>query len=161
MKIKYRVDLTEEERGRLLGLISKGRHGARTLARARILLKADEGELTDEGIAAALNVGYATVGRVRQRFVEDGLERALQEAPRPGAKPKLDERQCAHVIAVACSEAPEGHDHWTLRLLADKVVELGFAESYSHEAVRQTLKKTTSSHGNEKCGASPRSVPSM
>jgi transposase len=161
MRIKYRVGLTKEEREQLLGLIRKGKHGARTLARARILLKADEGRLTDEGIAEALNVGYATVGRVRQRFVEEGMERALQEAPRPGAKPKLDERQCAHVIAVACSEAPEGHDHWTLRLLADKVVELGFAESYSHEAVRQTLKKTTSSHGKGKCGASPRSAPSM
>ena len=161
MRIKYRVDLTEAERGQLLGLISKGKHGARTLARARILLKADEGCLTDEGIAGALNVGYATVGRVRQRFVEEGMERALQEAPRPGAKPKLDERQCAHVIALACSEAPEGHDHWTLRLLADKVVELGFAETYSHEAVRQTLKKTTSNRGKSGCGASPRSAPSM
>ncbi len=159
MRIKYRVDLTEEERAFLLGLIGKGKHGARTLARARILLKADEG-MGDERVAAALNVGYATVGRVRQRFVEEGLEHALKDAPRPGAKPKLDERQCAHLIAVACSEAPEGHDHWTLRLLADKVVELGFAETYSHEAVRQTLKKTTSSHGSDKCGASPRSAPS-
>jgi len=161
MRIKYRVDLTEAERAQLLGLISKGKHGARTLARARILLKADEGSLTDEGIAVALNVGYATVGRVRQRFVEEGMERALKEGARSGAKPKLNERQCAHVIAVACSEAPEGHDHWTLRLLADKVVELGFAESYSHEAVRQTLKKTTSSRGKGKCGASPRLAPSM
>jgi transposase len=161
MRIKYQVDLAEAERAQLLGLISKGKHGARTLARARILLKADEGNLTDEGIAEALNVGYATVGRVRQRFVEEGLECALKEGPRPGAKPKLDERQCAHLIAVACSEAPEGHDHWTLRLLANKVVELGFAETYSHEAVRQTLKKTTSSHGKGGCGASPRSAPSM
>jgi transposase len=158
MRIKYRVELTDAERSQLLGMIGKGRHGARTLARARILLKADEG-LTDEEAAAVLNVGYATVGRVRQRFVEEGLERALRDAPRPGAKPKLDERQCAHLIAVACSEAPEGHDHWTLRLLAGKVVELGFAESYSHEAVRQTLKKTTSSRGSGKCGAFPRSAP--
>lgn len=158
MRIKYRVELTDAERSQLLGMIGKGRHGARTLARARILLKADEG-LTDEDAAAVLNVGYATVGRVRQRFVEEGLERALKDAPRPGAKPKLDERQCAHLIAVACSEAPEGHDHWTLRLLAGKVVELGFAESYSHEAVRQTLKKTTSSRGSGKCGAFPRSAP--
>lgn len=160
MRIKYRVDLTDAEREHLLGLISKGKHGARTLARARILLKADEG-MGDEDVAAVLNVGYATVGRVRQRFVAEGLERALKDGPRPGAKPKLDERQCAHLIAVACSEAPEGHDHWTLRLLAGKVVELGFAESYSHEAVRQTLKKTTSSRGRGKCGASPRSAPTM
>lgn len=159
MRIKYRVDLTEEERAQLLALIGKGKHGARTLARARILLKADE-SMTDEDVASVLNVGYATVGRVRQRFVEEGLERALKDAPRPGGKPKLDERQCAHLIAVACSEAPAGHDHWTLRLLADKVVELGFAESYSHEAVRQTLKKTTLSRGRNACGASPRSAPS-
>ena len=160
MRIKYRVDLTQEEREQLVGLIGKGKHGARTLARARILLKADEG-MSDEAVAAALNVGYATVGRVRQRFVEEGLDRALKEGPRPGAQPKLDERQCAHLIAVACSEAPEGHAHWTLRLLADKVVELGFTESYSHEAVRQTLKKTISSRGKSGCGASPRSAPTM
>lgn len=160
MKIKYRVDLADEERERLLALISKGKHGARSLARARILLKADEG-MTDEAVASALNVGYATVGRVRQKFVEEGLERALKDGPHSGAKPKLDERQCAHLIAVACSEAPEGHDHWTLRLLAGKVVELGFAESYSHETVRQTLKKTISSRGRSGCGASPRSALTM
>jgi transposase len=160
MKIKYRVDLTDEEREHLLGLIGKGKHGARTLARARILLKANEG-MTDEGVASALNVGYATVGRVRQRFVEEGLERALKDGPHLGVKPKLDERQCAHLIAIACSEAPDGHDHWTLRLLAGKVVELGFAETYSHEAVRRTLKKTTSSRGKDGCGASQRSAPSM
>lgn len=105
IKIKYRVDLTNEEREYLLGLIGKGRHGSRTLTRARILLKADE-DMTDEAVAAALNVGYATVGRVRQRFVEAGLERALKDGPHLGAKPKLDERQCAHLIAVACSEHP-------------------------------------------------------
>ena len=160
MKIKYRVDLTDEERETLLGRIGKGKHGARTLSRARILLKANEG-MSDEAVAAALNVGYATVGRVRQRFVEEGLEAALKDRPRPRVKPKLNERQCAHLIAVACSEAPEGHDHWTLRLLAGKVVELGFAESYSHEAVRQTLKKTTSSRGKSGCGVSPRLAPSM
>jgi transposase len=160
MRIKYRIDLTEEERGHLLMLIGKGKHGARAITRARILLKADEG-MTDDDVAAVLNVGYATVGRVRQRFVEEGLERALKEGPRSGAPSKLDERQCAHLIAVACSDAPEGHDHCTLRLLAGKVVELGFAESYSHEAVRQTLKKTTSNRGRNACGASPRSAPSM
>ena len=160
MKVKYRVDLMDEEREQLLALISKGKHGARSLARARILLKADEG-MADEAVASALNVGYATVGRVRQKFVEVGLERALKDGPHTGAKPKLDERQCAHLIAVACSEAPEGHDHWTLRLLAGKVVELGFAESYSHETVRQTLKKTISSRGRNGCGASPRSAPTM
>jgi transposase len=160
MKIKWRVDLTNEEGEQLLAPISTGKRGARTLARARILLKADEG-MKDEYVAAVLNVGYATVGRVRQRFVEEGLEGALKEGPWPGAKPKLDERQCAHLNAIACSEAPEGHDHWTLRLLADKVIELGFAEPYSHETVRQTLKKTISSRGKSGCGVFPRSAPSM
>jgi transposase len=152
MKIKYRVDLTEAERDQLQGLIRRGKHGSRTLTRARILLKADE-EMTDDAVAAALDVGYATVGRVRQRFVEAGLDRALKDGPRPGATPKLDERQCAHLIAVACSGAPSGHAHWTLRLLAGKVVELGFAESCSHETVRRTLKKTISSPGRNACGA--------
>lgn len=160
MVIKYRVDLSAAERRQLLELIGKGKHGARTLSRARVLLKADEG-MKDEDVAAALNIGLATVGRVRQRFVEEGLERALKEGPRPGAPSKLDERQCAHLIAIACSEAPEGHDHWTLRLLAGKVVELGFTDSYSHETVRQTLKKTISNRGRNACGVSLKSAPIM
>ena len=157
MVIKYRVDLTEAERGQLLELIGKGKHGARTLSRARVLLKADEG-MKAEDVSAVLNVGLATVGRVRQRFVEEGLDRALKEGSRPGAPSKLDERQCAHLIAVACSEA---HDHWTPRLLAGKAVELGFADSYSHETVRQTLKKTISNRGRNGCGASLKSAPVM
>ena len=82
-----------------------------------------------------------TIYQVRQRFVEAGLEVALNERRRPGQRPKLTDRQCAHVIAIACSAAPEGHDHWTLRRLADKVVELGYASSFSHEGVRALLKK--------------------
>lgn len=160
MQIKGRVDLTNEEREHRLVLISRGKHGARTLARARVLLKADEG-LTDDEVAAAVNVGCATVARVRRRFVEEGMGGALKEGPWPSAKPKLAERQCAHVIAVARSDAPEGHDRWTVRLLADKAVELGFDESYSHEAVRQTLNKTTSNRGKSGCGVAPRSAPSM
>ena len=140
--IKYRVDLTEDEREQLQGLTRKGTSGARSHSRARILLKADEG-LHDDEVARALDVGINTVARVRQRFVEGGLERALKDGPRPGAAPKLDAKQCAHVIALACSDAPAGHARWTLRLLADKVVELGMADSFSHEAVRRLLKKTT------------------
>lgn len=140
--IKYRVDLTDEERSQLQVMVRKGTSGARTLTRARILLKADEGWHDDE-VARALDVGIATVARVRQRFVEGGLERGLKDGPRAGAEPKLDAKQRAHVIAVACSDAPEGHARWTLRLLAGKVVELGMTASFSHEAVRQLLKKTT------------------
>src|SRR5919106_2897420 len=124
---KYIVDLTVEEREQLLQLIRRGKPAARKIARARMLLKADAG-LTDSKIAGALHVGTATVGRVRQRFVEEGLDRALREKPRLGQRRKLTGKQEAHVIAVACSPAPEGQARWTLRLLAAQVVELGFVD---------------------------------
>lgn len=143
---KYVVDLTPEERERLLKLIGQGEAKARTLSRARILLKADEG-LSDEQIAKVLHSGSATVGRVRQRFVEEGLEAALSERPRRGQRPKLSGRDEAHLIAVACSAAPDGQARWSLRLLADKAVALGLAESLSHETVRRVLKKTTLNRG--------------
>lgn len=152
---RYVVDLNEEERAQLETMLRKGKSSARRQARARILLKADEG-MMNQDIMAALDVSETMVSRARQRFVEEGLEAALSDKPRPGQKPKLDDKQCAHVIAIACSDAPEGHDHWTLRLLADKVVELGFAESFSHEGVRAVLKKTSSSHGKRRNGASRR-----
>src|SRR5262249_48324515 len=116
------------------------------LTRARILLNADEG-LTDEEIASGLNVSVATIERTRQRFVEANLE-ALNERPRPGGQRKLSGKQEAHLIAIACTPAPNGQPHWTLRLLADKVVELGLAPSIARETVRQVLKKTPSSPGN-------------
>ena len=111
------------------------------MKRALILLKADEG-LSDPQIMDAVNVSRPTVERIRKRFVEGGLERALNEDPRPGQRRKLDGRAEAQLIAVACSRAPEGHDHWTLRLLADKLVQLEVVESISYETVRRTLKKT-------------------
>ena len=89
----------------------------------------------------ALAISATMIYNTRQKCVEEGVEAALQDRPRPGAAAKLTDKQCAHVIAVACTPAPEGHDHWTLRLLADKVVELGYAESFSHETVRRLLKK--------------------
>ena len=154
-KVLYRVTLTEEERTQLRELLKRGKRSARALTRARILLKADEG-LSDPAIAEALDVGTTTVFRIRQRCVEEGLEASLSERPRPGQKRKLDGKQEAHLIAVACSEAPEGHTHWTLRLLAGKAVELGFVESICPETIRQTLKKTTSSRGERSPGASRR-----
>jgi len=150
--IKYIVDLTNEEREQLLQLIQKGNSSARKLTRARILLKAHEG-LIDEQVAKALNTGTATVERVRKRFVEEGLESALTERPRPGQRIKLNGKQQAHLIAVACSDPPQGHARWTLRLLADKVVELEFAKSISPETVRQILKKTNSNPGRKSSGA--------
>lgn len=151
--IKYIVNLTDEEREQLLQMIRRGKSAARKLARARILLKANLG-LSDGEVARALDIGTATASRTRKRFVEEGLESALKERPRPGQRPKLDGKQEAHLIAVACSKAPEGQERWTLRLLADKAVELGLAESLSYETVRQVLKKTISSPGRRNSGAS-------
>jgi len=150
-KKKYVVDLRADERATLEHLLRGGKTGARKLTRARILLKAADG-LSDDAIAAALDVGTATVARTRQRFVETNLG-ALDEAPRPGARRKLTGKQEAHLIAVACTPAPEGQAHWTLRLLADKVVEFGFASSIARETVRQVLKKTNLSPGKNSNGA--------
>jgi transposase len=144
-KKKYIVDLTAEARTVLEQLLHKGKSNARKLTRARILLHADEGE-TDAEIATALTVGVATVERTRQRFVEANLE-ALHDRPRPGGQCKLSGKQEAHLIAVACTPAPEGHTRWTLQLLAEQVVTLGFAQSSARETVRQVLKKTRSSRG--------------
>jgi transposase len=147
---KYVVDLTTEERSTLEQLVQRGKSSARKLTRARILLQAGEG-LTDEEIGRALTVSIATVERPRQRFVEENLE-ALKERPRPGGQRKLSGKQEAHLIAVACTPAPTGQPHWTLQLLADKVVELGFAKSIARETVRQVLKKTRSSPGSTSNG---------
>ena len=151
MKV-YRVKLTPEERAHLQGLLSKGKRAARTLAHARILLKADEGvagpRLTDEEIAEAVDVNRSTVERVRIRCVEGGVEAALYPRPSRQVHPrKLDGAQEAHLVALACSPAPKGRDRWSLRLLADKLVELEIVDEISHETVRQTLKKTRSSRG--------------
>jgi transposase len=143
---KYIVDLTSEERQELLELTRKGNESVRKVRRARILLRADDG-WKDKEIEVALDTSSTTIERTRKRFVEGGLEKALNEDPRPGQRRKLDGRGEAHLIALACSEAPAGHSHWTLRLLADKLVELGVVDSISHETVRQRLKKTGLSPG--------------
>ncbi len=149
---RYRVNLTQGEREQLLDIARRGKSSARKVKRSLILCKADEG-LTDQRIADALLVGPSTVSRVRQRFVEEGLESALNERSRPGKNRKLDGRQEAHLVAVTCSPAPEGRTRWTLQLLADKVVELELADSISPETVRQVLKKTNSNHGRRRSGA--------
>jgi transposase len=149
-KKKYVVDLSAEERTALEQLLQRGKNSARKLTRARILLQADEG-LTDEEIALALEVGIATVERTRQRFVEANLD-ALNERPRPGGQRKLSGKQEAHLIAVACTPSPTGQPHWTLQLLVDQVIELGFADSIARETVRQILKKTPSSPGSTRSG---------
>lgn len=133
------VDLLADERANLLALLGKGVAPVRKLTRARILLLADEGK-TDEGIAAALHVHRVTVERTRRRFVEGGMEHALNEQPRLGGRPKLDGKQEAMLVALACSQAPESR--WTLQLLADRLVELDVVDTISDETVRRTLKKT-------------------
>jgi transposase len=136
----YIVDLTEQERTYLLGFIKSGTKSARKLNRARILLLADEGK-TDPEIIDALHTGSATVQRIRKRFVEGNLERALNEDPRPGGRRKLDEKAESVLEQLAGSEPPEGRKRWTLQLLADHLVELKVVDSVSHETVRKELKK--------------------
>jgi transposase len=147
---KYRVTLAAEEREQLRALLARGKADVRKLKHAQVLLKADEAEggagWRDERIAEALDVGTATVERVRRRFVEEGLASAL--SPYRGGKRiyrrKLDGEQEAHLIALACSPPPEERGRWTLRLLARRMVELGHVDTLSYETARQTLKKTSS-----------------
>jgi transposase len=148
MAKKYRVTLKAEERGELEIMISRGKADARKLAHARVLLQVDEADgapcRADQEVASALNLSTRTIERVRQRFVEEGLESAL--LPRPTKRVyarALDGSQEAHLIALACSKAPDGKKKWTLRLLADRVVELGYVGKVSHETVRRTLQKTS------------------
>jgi transposase len=130
------------ERTELLALIGSGRASARRLRRARTLLLAGEG-YTDEAIASALHIGSATVARTRKRFAQEKLEAALSERSRPGGEPKLDAKQQAHLVALACSKPPQGKNRWALRMLADRMVELGIVEELSYETVRRSLKKTS------------------
>jgi transposase len=147
---KYIVRLTPEEQAHLSQMIRRGKAAARTLLHARILLKADSGPeapaWSDEAVGEALQVHATTVARVRQRFVEQGLEAALRPQPTTRRyERKLDGQAEAHLIALACGPAPEGQAKWSLRLLADKLVELQHVPAISHETVRQTLKKTNCS----------------
>jgi transposase len=149
MAKKYRVTLSAAERDELTALIRKGKAAARKLAHARVLLQVDESAAeakgTDEQVAQALNLSRRTVERVRERFVEQGFSAAL--LPRPSTRRyarALDGADEARLIALACSQPPEGKARWTLRLLAEQAVELKIVESVSHETVRQTLKKTNS-----------------
>ena len=149
---KYAVRLQpeqREEREELQHLIRVGESSARVTARARILLKSDDGWAAPR-VAEALDVALGTVYRIKQRFTGEGLAGALWDRRQANRRlanrhRKLDDRGEAHLIALACSPAPEGHDHWTLRLLAGKVVELGLVASMSHEGIRKRLKKTHSS----------------
>ena len=152
---KYAVRLTAEEREQLEHLVRAGRGSARVATRARILLKTGEGWPAPR-VAQALDVALGTVFNVKRRFAEGGLEGVLKDKPQAHRYRKMDDRAEAHLIALACSPAPEGHEHWNLRLLADRMVELGVVESLSYETVRLHLKKTPSSRGRRNSGAFPR-----
>ena len=151
-KTKYAVELTEAERARLRTLIGSGEAPARQLTRARVLLKANQGEggpgWTDAAIAGALEVHATTVARIRRQFVEQGLNAAL-ERKRPDRvyARRLDGVAEAHLVAVACSDPPVGRERWTLRLLADELVRLEVVAAVSHETGRRTLEQTPSSRG--------------
>ena len=152
MKKTYIVTLTTEERGMLRERLSRGKGAARALMHARILLKADSGPSgpgwDDRAIAEGLEVGRATVERVRKEFVEEGLEAALERRkPRRHYERKLDGDGEAHLVAVTCGEPPEGRSRWTLRLLADRMVTLEYVDELSYQTVRRVLKKTRSNLG--------------
>ena len=146
MRKKYIVALSDAERAQVRTLIRKGTAAARTIARAHVLLLADEGH-TDAHIAASVHVGTTTVERLRKRYVEAGLTAALAERPRPGSQPKLDGKQEAMLVALACSEPPEDRPRWTMQLLAERLVAIGAVDAISDETVRRVLKKTSSNHG--------------
>ncbi len=144
---KYKVKLTEEERDYLKQMISKGKASARKITHAQILLHADEGSIEssakDAEIAKAVHISHLTVERVRKRFVEEGLESALNPKVQARRRPhKLDGAAEAFLIATACSSAPEGYNDWTLQLLAERLVTCEIVDSISGETVRKTLKKT-------------------
>jgi hypothetical protein len=150
---KYKVTLTPEERKSLQELIAAGKAATKKLIHARILLKADASPAgpawTDARIAEALEVNVRTVERLRERFVEQSLDAALgrKKQDRPSRERTLDGKAEARLIALACSEPPRGRVRWTLRLLADKLVELEIVDTVSTETIRRALKKTNSSHG--------------
>jgi transposase len=148
-KIVYKVTLTEEERSSLLSVTKKGKHSSRKVIHALLLLNCDRGEFsesphrTNKEVSEFLNVGESMVERIKKRFVETGLDSALEDKPTEREySRKADGDLEARIIALACSEAPEGFTRWSLRMLADKVVELAYIERISHETIRQVLKKT-------------------
>ena len=146
---KYRVFLNGKKRSNLNGLVRAGTHKARTITRARILILSDESPQgisrgmgkTDKEIIGVLGVSGRTVASTRQKYVEEGIECALNEKPRPGRPPKLTGRDEAKLALIACSEPPEGRVRWSIRLLTDKLIELDIVDSISREAVRQYIKK--------------------
>jgi len=143
---QFRVNLNERERQKLQKIVGSGKDKARKITRCRILLLADgESGKTDTEISDALHVCLATIFNIRGRYCQEGLERAMGEGARSGQPPKFEGKAAAKITAIACSAPPEGQARWSLRLLADRVVELKIVESISHQSVSNILKKTNSS----------------
>jgi len=153
MKHPMPVTLSESDRASLHTFIHAGKANARTFTRARALLKADEG-WSDQQICAAFEISRNTSLRVRQLYLQGGLEAVLHDKRQQRYRQALSGGQAAHLIAIACSPVPDGHDHWTLRRFSGKAVELGFVEAISPETIRQLRKKTNSSRGNTSNGVS-------
>lgn len=155
---KYKVTLTKAERSQLEDILGKGRHTSQQFKNAVILLNVDKGEYSDEQsfnreICKVLKIGMSSIDRVKKRFVEEGFEAVLERKPPQREYERLVDGDVeARLIALSCSSAPEGYARWSLRLLADKAVELGYVEGISHETVRRVLKKTFLSHGKSKAG---------
>lgn len=155
--IKYKVALTNEEFDELMSIINKGRHSSQLFRTAYILLNCDEGEngekILGKQISQVLKISTRMIDRVKQRFVEEGFEACLERKPMSRTKEKKADGELeAKLIALSCSEAPEGFARWSLRLLADKMVEMEYIESISHETIRKVLKKTNSNRGKQKVG---------
>ena len=155
--VRYKVTLTKEEHEHLKAVLGKGKHSSQQYRNACILINSDEGpfgqKLSNEQIAQVLQINTKTVERVKQRFVEEGFDECRDRKPYPKKGPiKTDGDFEAHLVALSCSKAPAGYARWSLRLLPDKMVELRYADSISHETVRQVLKKTKSNRGGSKVG---------
>jgi transposase len=150
--VRYKVTLTDKEREELQAIMSKGKHTSLQFRNACILLNSDEGQqdqkASNEQIAWILHIAPKTVERLKQRFVEEGYEACMDRKPYPEVKKKIADGDFeAHLVAISCSKAPAGYARWSLRMLADKMIELKYAESISHETIRQVLKKTKLSRG--------------
>ncbi len=150
--VYYKITLTQQEREELKAVLSKGKHSSQQYRNACILLNSDEGKygekISNEQIAQVLQINSKTVERLKQRFVEEGFESCMERKAYPEVRDiKADGDFEAHLIALSCSSAPKGYARWSLRMLADKMIELKYVESISHERVRQVLKKTKLSRG--------------
>ena len=150
--VRYKVTLAENERIQLRSILGKGKHSSLQFRNACILLNSDESDLgkkvSNEQIAQILQITTKTIERLKQRFVEDGFEACMDRKPYPEVKDIMTDGDFeAHLVAISCSQAPEGYTRWSLRMLADKMVTLNYAESVSHETIRQVLKKTKLNRG--------------